>query len=75
MLPGNGIVPGVAAVTLNVFVPVLNNVGITPLLVSFASLKKNAPKRSPQLSEIRSILSTIATAPLVSPTNCAPTTT
>ena len=67
--------PGDAAVTLNVFVPVLNNVGLTPLLVLFAFLKKNAPKRSPQLSEIRSILSTVATALLVSPTNCAPTTT
>ena len=66
MLPGTVIVPSGAAVTLNVFVPVENKVGGFGVL--FASLKKNAPKRSPQLSLNRSILLTVATAPLLLPT-------
>ena len=64
--------PSGAAVTLNVFVPVENKVG--GLGVLFASLKKNAPNKSPQLSENKSILLTVATAPLLLPTIFAPLT-
>ena len=69
-MPGTGIVPSGADVTLNVFVPVANTVG--GFGVVFGSLKKNAPKRSPQLSLNKSILLTVATAPLFSPTILAP---
>ena len=54
--------PSGAAVTLNVFVPVENKVG--GFGVVFASLKKNAPNMSPQLSLNKSTLVTVATAPL-----------
>ena len=70
VLPGTGIVPSGAAVTLNVFLPVANKVG--GFGVAFASLKKNAPNKSPQLSLNKSILLTVATAPLVSPVIFAP---
>ena len=63
--PVNGIVPSGAAVTLNVFVPVANSVG--GFGVACAFLKKNAPSKSPQLSLNKSILLTVATAPLLSP--------
>ena len=48
--------------TLNVFVPTVNKLG--GFGVTLAFLKKNAPIRSPQLSELRLILVTVATAPL-----------
>ena len=70
--PGTGIVPSGADVTLNVLVPVANKVG--GLGVLFASLKKNAPNISPQLSLNKSILLTVATAPLLLPTIFAPLT-
>ena len=70
MLPGIGIVPSGAAVTLNVLVPVANNVG--GFGVACAFLKKNAPSKSPQLSLNKSILLTVATAPLLSPITLAP---
>ena len=70
VLPGTGIVPSGAAVTLNVFVPDLNRVG--GFGVACAFLKKNAPSKSPQLSLNKSILLTVATAPLLSPTIFAP---
>ena len=54
--------PSADDVTLNVFVPTVNNVG--GFGVVFAFLKKNAPIKSPQLSEKRLILVTVATAPL-----------
>ena len=73
VLPGTGIVPSGAAVTLNVFLPVANKVG--GFGVELASLKKNAPNKSPQLSLNKSILLTVATAPLVSPVIVAPFTT
>ena len=72
MLPGTGIVPSGAAVTLNVFVPVENKVG--GFGVVFGSLKKNAPNISPQLSLNKPILLTVATAPLLFPTIFAPLT-
>ena len=72
MLPGTGIVPSGAAVTLNVLVPVVNKVG--GFGVVFAFLKKNAPSKSPQLSLNKSMLLTVATAPLFSPTILAPLT-
>ena len=62
VLPGTGIVPSAAAVTLNVFVPVAKIVG--GFGVVFGFLKKNAPSKSPQLSLNKSILLTVATAPL-----------
>ena len=68
--PCTGITPSAAAVTLKVFVPDLKTTGGSG--VAFAFLKKNAPIKSPQLSENKSILVTEATAPLVSPTICAP---
>ena len=67
VLPGTGIVPAGAEVTLNVFVPVLNKFG--GFGVVFASLKKNDPIKSPQLSLTNFTLDTVATAPLVNPTN------
>ena len=70
VLPGIGIVPSGAAVTLNVLVPVANSVG--GFGVACAFLKKNAPNKSPQLSLNKSILLTVATAPLLSPTIFAP---
>ena len=70
VLPGIGIVPSGAAVTLNVLVPVANSVG--GFGVACAFLKKNAPNKSPQLSLNKSILLTFATAPLLSPTIFAP---
>ena len=73
VLPGTGIVPSGAAVTLNVFVPVANTVG--GFGVVFGFLKKNAPSKSPQLSLNKSILLTVATAPLCSPVIYAPLTT
>ena len=54
VLPGIGIVPSGAAVTLNVFVPVANKVGGFGVVLGF--LKKNAPSKSPQLSLNNSIL-------------------
>ena len=71
--PGTGITPSAAAVTLKVFVPDLKTTGGSG--VWFAFLKKKAPIKSPQLSENKSIFVTVATAPLVSPTICAPFTT
>ena len=71
--PGMGITPSAAAVTLKVFTPVLKTTGGWG--VTFGSLKKNAPIISPQLSENKSILVTVATAPLVSPIILAPLTT
>ena len=56
--------------TLNVFVPEVNKVG--GFGVVFAFLKKNAPITSPQLSENKLILVTVATAPLVTPVSFAP---
>ena len=70
MLPGTGIVPSGADVTLNVLVPVENKFGGVGVL--FASLKKNAPNKSPQLSLNKSILLTVATAPLLLPIIFAP---
>ena len=64
--------PSADDVTLNVFVPTVNNVG--GFGVVFAFLKKNAPIKSPQLSEKRLILVTVATAPLDCPVNFAPLT-
>ena len=71
--PWTGITPSGAAVTLKVFVPDLKTTGGSGVV--FASLKKNAPSKSPQLSENKSILVTVATAPLVCPTIWAPITT
>ena len=68
--PGIGIVPSGAAVTLNVFVPVAKRVGGFGFV--FGSLKKNVPSKSPQLSLNKSILLTVATAPLSSPVIFAP---
>ena len=62
VLPGTGIVPSFAAVTLNVFVPVSNNCG--GFGVVFGSLKKKVPNKSPQLSVRNLIFVTLATAPL-----------
>ena len=59
--------------TLNVFVPVVNKVG--GFGVELAFLKKKAPTISPQLSENRSLLDMVATAPLETPVNFAPLTT
>ena len=71
--PGAGITPSGAAVTLKVFVPDLKTTGGSGC--AFAFLKKKAPNKSPQLSENKSMFVTEATAPLVSPTICAPLTT
>ena len=65
VLPGTGIVPSGADVTLNVLVPVANKVGGFGVLV--ASLKKKDPNKSPQLSLNKSMLLTFATAPLLLP--------
>ena len=70
--PGICITPSVAAVILKVFAPDLKITG--GLGSTLASLKKNAPIISPQLSDIKSILVILATAPLVSPTIVAPLT-
>ena len=70
---GNGIDPSTVDVTLNVFVPEVNNVGGAGFLL--ASLKKNAPITSPQLSENSVTFVTVAIAPLVFPINFAPLTT
>ena len=72
LCPGTDNVPSGAAVILNVFVPVLNVIG--GFGSAFAFLKKNAPMISPQLSEIKSMLVIVATAPLVSPIIFAPLT-
>ena len=67
MLPGTGIVPAGADVTLNVFVPVLNKFdGFGSV---FGSLKKKEPIKSPQLSLTNFTFATLAIAPLVKPTN------
>ena len=58
---------------MNVFVPEVNNVGGAGFLL--ASLKKNAPITSPQLSENSVTFVTVAIAPLVFPVNFAPLTT
>ena len=71
--PGKTIVPSGAAVILNVFVPDLNVTGGFGSALAF--LKKNAPIISPQLSENKSTLVTLATAPLDSPIIVAPFTT
>ena len=68
--PVNCIAPSAAAVTLKVFAPDLNVFG--GLGVLFASLKKNEPIISPQLSDTKSILVIFATAPLFSPIIMAP---
>ena len=70
--PGTDILPGRFAVNLNVFVPVRNNIGGSG--VWFAFLKKKAPIRSPQLSEIKSKFVIVATAPLDLPVIFAPLT-
>ena len=70
LCPGTDNVPSGAAVILNVFVPVLNVIG--GFGSAFGFLKKNAPRISPQLSEIKSMLVIVATAPLVSPIIFAP---
>ena len=70
VLPGTGIVPSFADVTLNVFVPVSNNCG--GFGVVLGSLKKKVPNKSPQLSVFNLILFTFAIAPLSSPTILAP---
>ena len=72
--PVNGIITfSFEVVILNVNVPELNTTG--GFGVVFAFLKKNVPSKSPQLSVFKSILSTVATAPLDAPVNFAPLTT
>ena len=57
-------------VNLNVFSPFVNlNAGAG---VVSGSLIKNAPFKSPTLSEINLIFETVAVAPLVLPTNFIP---
>ena len=69
--PVNGIITfSLDVVILNVRVPDLNTTG--GLGVALAFRKKKQPTKSPQLSENKSILVTVATAPLETPVNFAP---
>ena len=69
--PVNGIITfSFDVVILNVNVPDLNTTG--GFGVAFAFRKKKHPIKSPQLSLFKSILVTVATAPLETPVNFAP---